>query len=40
MTESLPKYRALGGAARVVEASLLIALTVVGAAWGSRRSSS
>jgi TRAP transporter 4TM/12TM fusion protein len=33
MTESLPKYRALGGAARVVEASLLITLAFVGAAW-------
>ena len=36
MTESLPKYRALGGAARVVEASLLIALTVAGGAWAAQ----
>ncbi|MBM4443142.1 MAG: TRAP transporter fused permease subunit [Candidatus Rokubacteria bacterium] len=33
MTETLPKYRALGGVTRGVEATLLIALTVVGAAW-------
>ena len=36
MTEYLPKYRALGGVARSVEATLLIAITLVGAAWASQ----
>jgi TRAP transporter 4TM/12TM fusion protein len=36
MTETLPKHRALGGAARAVEASLLIALTATGAAWAAQ----
>src|SRR4030095_9765350 len=33
MTEVLPKFRALDGAARVVERVVLIAVTVVGACW-------
>ncbi len=33
MTEVLPKFRSLGGAARGVEAVALVAVTVVGAFW-------
>jgi TRAP transporter 4TM/12TM fusion protein len=33
VTEILAKFRTLGGAARVVERTLLVALAVVGAAW-------
>ena len=36
MTENLPKYRALDGAARAVEDTLLIALTAAGAAWAGQ----
>ena len=36
MTETLPKYRALSGAARAAEAALVITLALVGAAWSAQ----
>ena len=36
MTENLPKYRALGGATRAVEAALLVTLALVGGAWAAQ----